>query len=185
MKLLSLYQQHVEKWHDCQKCSLCHMRSKVVMARGDLPCDMLICGEAAGHSEDALGRPFCGPAGHLLDQILEQGVGGRVRVALTNLVCCIPLDEDGEKAVEPESVEILACGDRLREFVEIAKPRVIVAVGALPNRWLPKLLPDWRGKPHLHIDHPAFIIRQLVVQQGFSVRRAVITLRNAVEELLK
>lgn len=63
---------HVEKWKDCQRCPLAQQRSNIVLARGTVPCDVLFIGEAPGASEDALGLPFVGPAGHLLNQIIER-----------------------------------------------------------------------------------------------------------------
>jgi DNA polymerase len=59
----------------------------LVTARGHVPCDILIIGEAPGASEDIIGRPFVGPAGILLDDILEKSLDPDIRVAMTNLVC--------------------------------------------------------------------------------------------------
>lgn len=46
-----------------------------MLGRGDIPCDLLFIGEAPGVSEDALGQPFIGPAGKLLDQLIKSSVG--------------------------------------------------------------------------------------------------------------
>jgi uracil-DNA glycosylase len=62
----------------------------VVLCRGRLPCDVLFVGEAPGVSEDVLGRPFVGPAGKLLDTIVERALDGQYDCAMTNLVACIP-----------------------------------------------------------------------------------------------
>lgn len=179
----SVYSLFAEKWKDCQQCHLKLTRSRVVLARGKVPCDVLFTGEGPGHSEDALGQPFVGPAGHLLDQIVAQSVPDTVRVGFCNLVCCIPLDEDGEKAVEPFAEEISACSDRLREFVKMCAPRMLVSVGQLPKRWLPKLVPDYKGKT-CDIMHPSAMLRQPSLQQSFAVRRAVVVLSTAVREML-
>jgi len=118
------YKQHREKWNDCEKCELCNQRGSVVLARGKIPCDLLFIGEAPGQSEDVLGVPFVGPAGKLLDSIIDQatltgraeyspGSGKPVpnenfpRIAFTNLVSCIPKGEDGNKIQEPEKQHIL------------------------------------------------------------------------------
>ena len=59
-------------------------------------------GEAPGESENVLGKPFCGPAGKLLDRIVESAiemVGRLMDKSFTfgycNLVCCIPREENG------------------------------------------------------------------------------------------
>jgi len=190
---VSLYQQHVKRWSDCQECGLCEGRSRVVLAKGKVPADIVFCGEAPGFSEDSLGRPFEGPAGSLLESIVEQAMDvlyttpenrgwDSYRIAYTNLNACLPTDEDGRKAGQPSAEEIVACGDRLREFVGLANPKLIVAVGDLPDKWLPKLLPDFKGK-FAHIKHPSAVLRLPRLQQTFDIKRCVIVLRNAVKEV--
>lgn len=75
--------EHVARWRDCTACRLCQQRDRIVLARGDVPCDVLFVGEAPGASEDALGLPFVGPAGRLLDSIVDSAIGpwGREAVA--------------------------------------------------------------------------------------------------------
>lgn len=199
----------VERWRECTACPLCEGRQKVVLARGQIPADVLFIGEAPGESEDCIGIPFCGPAGQLLDRIIDraipkkyvddatdphgamaevlEGAPLQYRIAFTNLVCCIPRDEDGGKATEPGDESIQACSIRLIEFVEIANPRLIVCVGKLAKEWLD---PGWkhsikleRRVPMIDIVHPAAIIRANLAQQNLLVQRAVVVLRNAVEKL--
>lgn len=71
---MTTWLEHVEKWRDCMRCPLSEQRSNIVLARGTVPCDVLFVGEAPGASEDALGQPFVGPAGHLLDQVIERAL---------------------------------------------------------------------------------------------------------------
>ena len=196
----SRYSLFVERWRECTACNLCESRQNVVLARGQIPCDVLMVGEAPGQSEDCLSAPFVGPAGQLLDKIVDRGLGNLmidpgpgdefepIRVAFTNLVCCIPLDDDGVKVSEPPDEAIEACSVRLQEFVEIANPRLIVCVGKLAKDWLG---PGWKHSIRFHakiplvdITHPAFILRANIAQQGLLVQRCVVVLRNAVEEVL-
>lgn len=65
---------HVERYGDGCGHHLCGQATKVCLARGAVPCDILFIGEAPGQSEDALGKPFCGPAGKLLDQLINESV---------------------------------------------------------------------------------------------------------------
>ena len=142
------YMEHVNRWNGCTACDLCHTRKRVVMARGNVPADVVFIGEAPGQSEDVLGRPFVGPAGRLLDDIIEQSIGAVNRhllqekrrpltYALTNLVSCIPLDpEDRTKLAQPETESIKACRPRLVEFVRLCQPRMIVLVGSLARDYI-------------------------------------------------
>lgn len=71
---LSLYQRHVESWKNCTRCPAHLHRKHTALVRGSLPCDVLFVGEAPGESEDVLGKPFVGPAGHLFDHIVKRSL---------------------------------------------------------------------------------------------------------------
>jgi uracil-DNA glycosylase family 4 len=185
MTKVSLFQQHCERWKDGCGASICEGARKV-FCRGRIPCDILMTGEAPGESEDTVGLPFIGPAGKLLDHIVKQAIPSSLRVAFTNIVCCIPREEDGRKATEPDDDSILACQPRLVEFVEIAKPKLIVCVGAMARDWLSPgyahSAPIPRSIPRIDVTHPAAILRASIAMKGLMVQRVVANLRNAVEE---
>jgi uracil-DNA glycosylase len=171
--------EHVAKWRDCQKCPLAQQRSNIVLARGTLPCDVVFVGEAPGSSEDALGLPFRGPAGNLLDQIIERAMPD-ITYAMTNLVCCYPREAKAEGINEPRLDEIKECRPRLTEFINIAQPKLIVCVGRLATEHV-----DHRDGVHcIDIDHPAHILRMPLVQKQMAAQKAIIILRNAVEFML-
>ena len=185
---LSPYKKHVERWKDCQECTLCHGRSKVIIARGQVPCDVLFIGEAPGVSENVLGKPFVGPAGQLLDRIIFKafkGIDKLLTYALTNLVGCIPLDETGNKAGQPDDAEIMACAPRLQEFYALCKPRLVVCVGQLAEVWIDFVIPSRQEDevPVIHIAHPAYIIRANYAQQGLMEQRCVVQISTALEDL--
>lgn len=71
---MSEWTDHVARWKDCTDCPLCQQRDQIVLARGQVPADVVFIGEAPGASEDALGMPFVGPAGHLLDGIISNAI---------------------------------------------------------------------------------------------------------------
>jgi uracil-DNA glycosylase family 4 len=181
---------HVEQWKDCQRCKLAETRNKVVISRGKVPCDILLLGEGPGASEDVLGKPFVGPAGQLLDEVIRRacrGLNWEPRFAFTNLVCCIPLDDEGDKTAEPEDECVLACQPRLKEFIEIANPRLIVCVGKLAEDWTsPGYKYAVKFASHIHrirIDHPAYLLRLNVAQKGLKIQTNIVDLRNALEDL--
>lgn len=170
------YKQHKAKWKDCTKCELHKQRTKVVLARGKLPCDILFVGEAPGQSEDIIGRPFCGPAGKLLDRMISDAFnapgGIPVRCAFTNLVACIPKGEHGQKLVEPDHKCVKACRLRLREFIKLSKAEVVVSVGRLATIEL-------KGP---HITHPAHLLRMDASRRGLEIQRTIIEIRDIFSE---
>jgi uracil-DNA glycosylase family 4 len=185
--LLTPWQAHQRRWENCQLCKLADTRRHVVLARGRIPCDVLFVGEAPGLSEDVLGQPFVGPAGQLLDQIIQTALSGReYRIAFTNIVACLPTGEEGLKAGEPERECIKACAPRLQQFVNLCDPRLIVTVGALAAKNLPigcLLNPDGSRREFIDVMHPAAILRMDVTQKPLAIKRAVIILSDALSTL--
>lgn len=198
IKPLSPYQQHKQKWINCQLCSLCNTRTKVCLARGNIPADILIIGEAPGSSEDIFGQPFMGPAGHLLNGILQEALQARFSIYLTNIVACMPVDEDNTKTAEPDKASIKACRPRLIEIIRIVKPKAIVLAGKLAEAtikgqadfadqldhycsWLPK------GEyiKFTKILHPAAIIRMDVSQKSLAIKRCIAILEDLAGNLIE
>lgn len=185
---LSPWQRHVRDWGGCTRCELSKGRTFVCLARGELPSDILFVGEAPGRSEDlveiapgsGLGTPFVGPAGKLLDSMVAVALGppgDRPRLCFTNLVGCVPLDSDGDKAGEPEPRHIKACAPRLAALVAMAGPKLIVCVGRLPRRWIDRCVPH-RDAFAIDIDHPAHILREPPAHRNLMRQRAEVRLRN-------
>lgn len=211
------WQQHKDKWIDCDRCSLCEHRHNVVLARGMstsdgksklyLPSEILIIGEAPGPSEDLRSKPFIGPAGKILDKMLDQalrnayssfayeGSGEYPKIAFTNLVACIPKGEDNAKFTEPPKEAILACASRLVEFIDLCKPKLIFRVGKLSMKWLhlgmdsSKWVKQIYGKMGVgsialvDILHPAAILRMDISQQGLAIQRTIVEITDALVDL--
>lgn len=175
---LSPYRNHLLAWKNCQRCPLSQKRNRMVFARGKIPCDILFVGEAPGDSEDVLGQPFVGPAGRLLDHIINISLDGQYDYAMTNLVCCIPKDAANMKGEPPKDC-IKACLPRLEEFIALAKPNVIVRVGLLSGKHVP--IGDI---PTVTITHPAAILRMDVSQQSLAIKRCVVALEDIVTDHL-
>lgn len=196
---MSRYSILVQEWKDCGRCELSERRHKVVMARGTVPCDILFIGEAPGESEDALGKPFVGPAGQLLDIIINRSIGkfnkalaiagGRAPLTwcLTNLVGCIPRGEDQRKAGEPEPESIEACAPRLQELAAICDPQLIICVGKLAEEYMG---PGFKHSIKLHkpikqvtITHPSAILRANPTQKGLMTQRNQVIILDALDDL--
>lgn len=168
------YQRHKAKWSKCRRCELCDQRRRVVLCRGKLPAPILFVGEAPGASEDAIGKPFCGPAGHLLLRIIERALDGQHDYCLTNLVACYPREQKKAGINEPSKGCIEACKPRLAEVVDLCKPKLILAVGKLAAK-------HWEHDAA--IIHPAAILRMEGFQQELAIKRAITTIEDAAAEL--
>lgn len=185
---LSPFQRHKKEWEDCDKCSLCSVRNKVVQFKGKIPCDVLFVGEAPGMSEDEDGKPFVGPAGILLQKIVNNASRGYdLRIGYTNLIACIPLDEEGDKVDRPPVESILECKPRLEELIRLAKPGLIVMVGKDPEQWLEKGMKDSvkydKSIETVRIDHPAYILRSGGSMVNMLSKRAESLLSDAFYDL--
>lgn len=160
-KYRDAWYRHRQKWKDCIACPLGKQAEHHVFARGQIPCTILFIGEAPGESEDVLGVPFVGPAGKLLDKLLDQT---EVRMgkqmppyAITNTLCCFPQDEEG-KPRPPDDFEVDSCMPRLSHFVRISRARCIVGLGKSAQRTLERY-PYFETMPNLYLKHPAYFLR--------------------------
>ena len=189
LPIATTWAAHKSKWKDCKDCKLCDKRRRVVLGRGVLPCDVLFVGEAPGTSEDALGKPFVGPAGKLLDELIDAALANlgmdsprdRPRMAWTNMVACIPKYKPGEVG-QPKRLEIEACSGRLNELVQLAKPQAIVMVGKLASQWAPKFI-DYDFEYSIDLTHPASVLRESPARKGLSIDRIEIQLTELFEDI--
>lgn len=161
IKKKSRYALHVERWADGCGSGLCETARNICFARGSIPCDILFIGEAPGESENVLGKPFKGPSGRILNNVIERSIVpynrcraedglSSLRYAFTNLVGCIPRDQElGGKASRPLDDEVRACQPRLAEFVKICDPELIVCVGVTARDFL-----DPKVRHHLVAHRP-------------------------------
>src|SRR5437764_4155067 len=56
----------------CEGCDLFERATQTVFGEGPRTARMVLVGEQPGDAEDKDGRPFVGPAGKLLDRVLEE-----------------------------------------------------------------------------------------------------------------
>lgn len=108
----------------CAKCNLWKGRTKAVPGEGNPHAKILFIGEGPGFHEDKQGRPFVGPAGQFLDELLASINLKRSDVFITNVVKCRPPNNR-----DPLPEEIAACNDYLDRQIEAIKPQVIVTLG--------------------------------------------------------
>src|SRR3989475_4007670 len=108
----------------CTKCNLCKGRTKAVPGEGATHARILFIGEGPGFHEDRQGRPFVGPAGQFLEELLASINLKRADVFITNVVKCRP---PGNR--DPLPAEINACNDYLERQIAAINPQAIVTLG--------------------------------------------------------
>jgi len=128
----------------CERCRLYASASQAVPGDGPPGAPLMFIGEAPGFHEDKQGRPFVGPAGRLLDELLA-GIGlRRADVFVTNMVKHRP---PGNR--DPQGDEIEACRAFLDRQIEAVDPRVVVTLGRFAmERFMPGAkISQVHGKP--------------------------------------
>ena len=165
----------------CRACALCEGRKNTVFGVGEPGAapdaaprvDWLIVGEAPGENEDALGEPFVGAAGKLLDNMLKAlGLDRHHKVFITNVLKCRPPANRN-----PLPDEIARCAPYLHQQIALLQPRIILAMGRFAvQTLLADSVPDvqtqplgklrgqvyaYRGVPVVVSYHPAYLLRNL------------------------
>ena len=108
----------------CTKCDLCLNTKNGVPGEGSPHAEVLFIGEAPGYHEDRQGRPFVGPAGQFLNELLGSVGLDRSTVFITNVVKHRPPENR-----DPLPDEIAACSDYLTRQIAAINPKVIVTLG--------------------------------------------------------
>jgi DNA polymerase len=165
----------------CVKCPhLVASRKNVVFGVGSPDAQLMFVGEAPGAEEDAQGEPFVGAAGQLLTKIIQATGLQRGDVYIANILKCRP-DTPGQSAGnrQPTPAEMATCIPYLHEQIDLIRPKVLVALGAVAVKGLldnatgiTKLRGTWqiyRGIPLMPTYHPAYLLRN----QALSVKRQV------------
>lgn len=149
---------------DCTRCRLHKGRTNLVFGVGNPNAELMFVGEGPGADEDAQGEPFVGRAGQLLNNMISAMGLKREDVYIANVVKCRP---PGNRT--PEKDECDTCSPFLLRQIEVIKPKVIVALGAvaaknllavndsmanLRGRWY-----DFRGSRLAVTYHPAYLLR--------------------------
>ncbi|MFU8795747.1 MAG: uracil-DNA glycosylase [Dehalococcoidia bacterium] len=158
-----------EEIRACQQCELAQHRTQAVPGEGAEDADLLFIGEAPGWHEDQQGRPFVGPAGQFLEQLLASIGLSREEVYIANVVKCRPPQNR-----EPLPAEIEACRKWLDHQVELIRPRMIVTLGRhslsryFPNETIGKAHGNPRqldGVLYYPMYHPAAALHQGSLRQ--------------------
>jgi probable DNA metabolism protein len=116
----------------CEGCDLYKPATQAVFGAGLTHAPMMLVGEQPGDAEDRAGAPFVGPAGKVLDQIVEELGFDRKEMYVTNAVKHFKFVERGKRRIHesPNLREITACRPWLLAELDAVQPRVVVCLGA-------------------------------------------------------
>jgi DNA polymerase len=174
----------------CTRCPLHRGRTQAVPGEGNVLSDVLMVGEGPGAREDATGRPFVGPAGQLLTELLQSIGWAREDVFIANVVKCRP---PGNRDPEPDEID--ACGAFLSRQEDALDPAVIVTLG---RHSLRRYLPEARisavhgslrrtgGRFVFPMYHPAAALHQASLRETLfadmrGLPAALLAAREAIE----
>ena len=110
----------------CRRCGLGETRHHLVFGDGAEDARIMLIGEGPGEQEDLQGLPFVGPAGKLLDDMLEMIYLDRTKVYIANIVKCRPPHNR-----DPLQTEQDACIEWLRAQTRLLRPKIIVCLGRI------------------------------------------------------
>jgi uracil-DNA glycosylase len=149
---------------DCKRCPLHRGRKNLVFGVGNPNAELMFVGEGPGADEDEQGEPFVGRAGQLLNNMIAAMGLRREDVYIANVVKCRPPNNR-----TPEREECDTCSPFLLRQIEVIRPKVIVALGAVAAKNLLSVndsmsnlrgrFYDFRGIKLAVTYHPAFLLR--------------------------
>ena len=150
--------------------------TNIVISRGNPKAKLLLIGEAPGPQENIKGKPFVGPAGQLLDKILQAGnFDPETDVYITNSVFRMPPGEDGKSFRKPTDQEVEYYRPYVFEIIRLIDPRVILLTGnvacqsVLKRTGITSLRGQWtqlEGRWLMPIYHPSYLLRNQSREPG-------------------
>jgi uracil-DNA glycosylase family 4 len=154
----------------CKKCPLYCERTNIVFGEGCATSpDIAFVGEAPGEEDAAVGRPFMGAPGALLDGMIRAMGLTRETVYICNTVLCRPTEAGRNR--KPTRGEIALCYEWFVGQLRCVQPKVIVALGSVAinalmgtkkdeplhkfrGEWL-----EWQRRPLRASFHPAYLLK--------------------------
>ena len=173
---MSALQDLYTRVSNCTACELCRKRTHAVPGEGLEDAEIMFVGEGPGFHEDQQARPFVGPAGKFLDELLASIGYKRSGVYITNVVKCRPPENR-----DPLPNEVDSCRGFLEEQISRIRPKLIVTLGRYSLAWffprdtISKVHGQIRerdGTHFVHMYHPAAALHagglRKVIQDEFQ-----------------
>jgi len=156
----------------CQRCEIAKYRTKAVPGEGPEDAEIMFIGEAPGWHEDQQGRPFVGPAGQYLEQLLASIGLKRQQVYIANVIKCRPTANR-----DPLPTEIQNCQKWLERQIELLHPKMIVTLGRysmakfFPGKSISKIHGTAQRRDNIiyyAMYHPAAALHQQSLRQAIE-----------------
>jgi uracil-DNA glycosylase family protein len=171
----------------CRACPLYRDATQTVFGAGRARAAFMLIGEQPGDEEDKQGRPFVGPAGRVLDQLLDEASIDRSSLYVTNAVKHFKFVLRGKRRLhqKPKASEIKACQPWLEAEIDRVRPSVLFALGATAGAALygskVSVLRD-RGRPLTCSRaplcfisfHPSAVLRGPTPEDRARIRQALV-----------
>ncbi len=161
-----------EQAEGCRRCPLYKDATQTVFGEGPGRASVVFVGEQPGDQEDLAGKPFVGPAGRVLDEMLVAAGIDRTTVYVTNAVKHFKFEPRGKRRIhqKPNAGEVTACRWWLDRELAFTRPKLVAALGATAvQSLLGKAMPvtRMRGQVVEREDglrvfvtvHPSYILR--------------------------
>ena len=159
-------------------CALSRTAKSLILANSVAEGGIMVIGDAPEADDDRNGEAFLGRPGAMLDAMLKAIGLGRNEMALTT---AIPWRPPGNRAATAQELDV--CTPFLTRQIELLKPRIVLALGALPVQLLAgrgenilKLRGQWfelamngRSVKMMASLSPAYLLRQ-PLQKRFAWR---------------
>lgn len=153
-----------------EHCQACQYAPAPVIKRGSLSADLFVVGDYTAPADQRTEKPFSGPAGDLLQEMLEAiDRDWEQDCYVTNALLC-----DGtDSAPRKRSVE--ACRGNLTRQLDLVNPAVVLCVGAFAyqslfrepssvtlrdNMGYYESVPEYPGLEAVVTVNPAYVLRQ-------------------------
>ncbi len=183
----------------CRGCELYRRATQTVFGEGPPTARVVFIGEQPGDEEDRQGRPFVGPAGKMLNVVLDEVGIDRDDVYVTNAVKHFKWVPRGTRRLhaKPSAREMTACRPWLEAEIAAVEPLCVVCLGAtaaqsllgpgfritkqrgqfLQTRFSPRLLATY---------HPSAILRAPDAESRLKMRKEFVAdLRKVSRHLSK
>jgi DNA polymerase len=149
-------------------CALKKGARNLVFSDGNPTARVMIIGEAPGRTEDQVGKPFMGRAGHLLDKMFAAIDMNRQSKGDTALYIANVMPWRPPQNRDPNDEEIAMMLPFLERHIAIVNPDILVPMGniackaVLGKTGITRMRGQWTeafGKPTLPMFHPAGVLR--------------------------
>jgi DNA polymerase len=144
----------------------------------------MLVGEAPGEAEAQTAKPFMGPAGQLLNELLDE-LYMLDMVYITNIAKCRP---PGNRT--PKPFEVTRCTRRyLYQEMKLIKPRVVVLLGRTAiDRYLDSFergkLIEKKHRGYIATWHPSYVARGYNPNAGKELLAALKLAKETAYEVL-